>query len=39
MWVLWGCAVDRVVPDRYDLVGALVCLFGVAIIMYAPRSS
>lgn len=36
--VLWGWAVDRVVPDRYDLIGALVCMFGVAIIMYAPRS-
>jgi small multidrug resistance family-3 protein len=24
-------------PDRYDVVGALVCLVGVAIIMYAPR--
>ena len=37
--VLWGWAVDRDVPDRYDLIGALVCLFGVAIIMYAPRSN
>lgn len=37
--VLWGWAVDRVVPDRYDLIGALVCMFGVAIIMYAPRSN
>jgi small multidrug resistance family-3 protein len=36
--VLWEWAVDRVVPDRYDLIGALVCMFGVAIIMYAPRS-
>jgi small multidrug resistance family-3 protein len=37
--VLWEWAVDRVVPDRSDLIGALVCLFGVAIIMYTPRSS
>jgi small multidrug resistance family-3 protein len=37
--VLWGWAVDRVVPDRYDLIGALVCMCGVAIIMYAPRSN
>ena len=27
----------RLPADRYDLVGGLVCLAGVAIIMYAPR--
>lgn len=35
--ILWGWAVDKVQPDRYDLIGALVCLIGVAVIMYAPR--
>ena len=25
-------------PDRWDVTGALICLVGVAIIMYAPRS-
>jgi small multidrug resistance family-3 protein len=39
MAVLWGWAVDRIVPDRYDLIGALLCLLGVAVIMYVPRSS
>jgi small multidrug resistance family-3 protein len=24
-------------PDRYDITGALICLAGVAVIMYAPR--
>ncbi len=33
----WGVAVDRFRPDRYDLIGAAICLVGVAIIMYAPR--
>ncbi len=33
----WGWAVDRIAPDRYDLAGGLVCLLGVAIIMYWPR--
>lgn len=37
MSVLWGWAVDRVLPDHYDLIGALVCILGVGIIMYAPR--
>ena len=34
----WGMLVDRFRPDRYDLIGAAVCLVGVAVIMYAPRS-
>jgi small multidrug resistance family-3 protein len=33
----WGMALDGFRPDRYDVVGALVCLVGVAVIMYAPR--
>ncbi len=35
--VLWGWAVDGVPPDRWDGLGALICLVGVAVIMYAPR--
>ena len=33
----WGMAVDGFRPDGYDIAGALVCLVGVAVIMYAPR--
>ncbi len=35
--VLWGWTVDQIAPDRYDVVGAAICLGGVAVIMYAPR--
>jgi len=35
----WGMAVDGFRPDRYDVVGALLCLVGVAVIMYAPRAA
>jgi small multidrug resistance family-3 protein len=35
----WGMVVDGFRPDRYDLVGAALCLAGVAVIMYAPRAS
>jgi small multidrug resistance family-3 protein len=35
--ILWGWAVDHVAPDRFDVVGALLCLAGVAVIMYSPR--
>jgi small multidrug resistance family-3 protein len=37
--LVWGTVVDGFRPDRYDVVGALVCLVGVAVIMYAPRAS
>ncbi len=33
----WGMAVDGFRPDRYDVVGAVLCLVGVAVLMYAPR--
>lgn len=33
----WAMVVDRFRPDRWDVIGALVCLAGVAVIMYAPR--
>jgi small multidrug resistance family-3 protein len=35
----WGMALDGFRPDRYDVVGALICLVGVAVIMYSPRSA
>lgn len=37
--LLWGAAFDGFRPDRYDIAGALICLVGVAVIMYAPRST
>lgn len=33
----WGMAFDGFRPDRADVLGALICLAGVAVIMYAPR--
>ena len=36
--LLWGMAADGFRPDRYDVLGAAVCLVGVAVIMYAPRA-
>ena len=33
--MLWGVAFDGFRPDRYDVIGALVCLTGVGIIMYS----
>jgi small multidrug resistance family-3 protein len=38
MSILWGWQVDRIAPDRFDLIGGVVCLLGVVIIMYWPRA-
>jgi small multidrug resistance family-3 protein len=35
--LLWGWWVDGRAPDVPDLAGGLVCLVGVAVIMYWPR--
>jgi small multidrug resistance family-3 protein len=37
MSTFWGWGVDGIRPDRFDVIGAAVCLVGVAIIMWAPR--
>ena len=38
MSILWGWQVDKVQPDRFDVLGGLVALAGVAVIMYWPRA-
>lgn len=35
--LVWAWKVDNFMPDKYDIVGALVALLGVCIIFYAPR--
>jgi small multidrug resistance family-3 protein len=37
--LLWGMALDGFRPDRYDVLGALICLAGVVVIMYSPRTA
>ena len=34
----WGMVVDGFRPDRFDYLGAAICLLGVVVIMYAPRT-
>ena len=36
--LLWGMAADGFKPDRFDIIGAGICLVGVTIIMYWPRA-
>ncbi|SDZ04163.1 small multidrug resistance family-3 protein [Lysobacter sp. yr284] len=35
-WLWW---VDAVKPSRWDLLGAALCLAGMAVIMFAPRTA
>jgi len=37
--LLWGWRVDAWMPDRWDLLGAGVCLIGVLLIMFGPRTA
>ncbi|MCT2592079.1 YnfA family protein [Streptomyces sp. N2-109] len=34
----WAMVADGFRPDRWDVLGALICLAGVGLIMYGPRS-
>ena len=35
--LLWGWAMNGMRPDRFDAIGAALCLVGMAMIMYTPR--
>ncbi|WP_437979239.1 YnfA family protein [Sorangium sp. So ce295] len=35
--VMWGWLVEKQLPDRWDIIGAAVCLIGMAIITFGPR--
>ena len=35
--LLWGWKVEGIVPDRFDVIGGVIALIGVAVIMYWPR--
>ncbi len=35
--LIWANRVDNYIPDKYDIIGALIALLGVCIIYYAPR--
>ena len=36
--ILWGWQIDKIAPDRFDLLGGFIALMGVIIIMYWPRA-
>lgn len=34
---LWGA--EGIRPDRYDMAGAAICVFGAAVILFSPRGA
>jgi small multidrug resistance family-3 protein len=36
--IAWGVIVDKFRPDRFDIIGAGICLIGVMVIMFAPHA-
>ena len=37
MSLLWGWGMEKVRPDQYDIIGAVIIAIGTAVIFYAPR--
>jgi small multidrug resistance family-3 protein len=35
--ILWGWQIDKIIPDRFDIIGGFIALIGVVVIMYWPR--
>ncbi|WP_284180148.1 YnfA family protein [Rhabdaerophilum sp. SD176] len=37
--VLWIRFVEGVAPDRWDMIGATICILGAAVILLGPRTA
>lgn len=37
--ILWLWTIDGARPDRWDVIGGAICLFGAAIILWGPRTT
>lgn len=37
--LIWLWVVEGVRPDRWDAIGAMICLVGAAVILFGPRSA
>lgn len=35
--IIWGYWIDKKKPDRFEIIGSVIVLIGVAIIFYFPR--
>jgi len=39
MSLLWAYKMDNYLPDKFDIIGAIIALAGVCIIYYSPRTN
>jgi small multidrug resistance family-3 protein len=37
MTIVWGWIFERIVPDVFDVFGAIIAIVGVIVIFYMPR--
>lgn len=37
--IVWLWKIEGIRPDRWDIIGACICLLGAGIILFGPRSS
>ena len=37
--IMWLWTVEGARPDRWDVIGGAICLFGAAIILWGPRTT
>ena len=37
--LMWGWAIDRTPPDKWDLIGSAIAVAGACIIMFVPRAA
>ena len=37
--LIWLWAVEGARPDRWDAIGAVICLIGAAVILFGPRAA
>lgn len=36
--VFWGWWIDKKTPDLYDWIGAMLCIVGVSVMLWGPRT-
>lgn len=37
MSIIWGYVFDKQMPDKYDVIGGIVCIIGVLIMLLPDR--
>jgi len=37
--LVWLWAIEGIAPDRWDLIGAALCLLGAGVILFGPRGA